>query len=242
MIKKRQLIILPLLLALSACHSGDKAREESNDTFKESNNAQTSPVGTPSESADSQGSDTTAISSSSVQFKQDNGKDLYKFLHSREGGKVEDADGNVLVSFFDNRDKGYKSVRVFDASSKESSVIRLPNSEQILIYDYRGGLLFKLNFKDDRHYKLKDAEGKTLYKVKEESYGLKIEEGEGEDGKALCKVKVKEGKVSLKDADGKTILYAKSDVPAQGLACFAMEKLSKEQQYGLAYALMFLRL
>lgn len=71
-------------------------------------------------------------------------------------------------------------------------------------------------------WRLTDAKGALLYTVSSDNEGARIEEASGTE---VARVKVREGKVSLREPGGKTLLATRSLVRADAAACLAFEKL-----------------
>ncbi len=238
--------ILMTIGVLCACSS---TSPENNKTNTQENQAAPAVPTSKTEETNSGGTASTGKEAStqvasvddiSVDFKQDDGSAAFKFLHSTDRGELLDASGKVLMTFSENKGKD-KVIRVQDNSNKIVCYVKVAKTnDHIKIEDGSNHLLYKLNIESDGDYKLKDAAGNTMYKLKEESYGFKIKEGNDSEG--LYKIKQKDGKNSLKNAEGKTVLYSKSEMPKVILACFGMDKLPKDLQYALAYSLLFVRL
>lgn len=240
--------IIPGLLALSLCLltacQTTKVMTTSSDSqqpSKTETSTDTSASTTESEADLDLKKPAAPLGDAILEFKSEDGKPAFMLIRKDEKGSVTDSSGKLLLQIKEKQSGKEKFIKVEDASGKVVSYVRMPGLNSIKVEDGNHNLVYKLRFEKDLHYKLKDADDNVLYKIKEQPYGLKLEEGP--DNTPIFKVKVKEGKVSLKAVEGdKTVLYAKSDIPPSVLACFAMNKLSKEQQYALAYALMFLRL
>ncbi len=232
--------------ALCACNSvktvtGSRSQESSK---QENSTQENSTQETNTQINSSAGNQTADLKKSAqdantIEFKSPD-KESFKITHGKNGGSVLSKAGATLLVFADKQSSnGPKGVKIDNASGKLVGFTRIIDEDSIHIEDANKKELFKFKI-HDKNFKLKDAAEHELYKLKAESYGLKIEEAGSQD--AIYKVKVKEGKISLKDAEGNTVLFTRSDVPAAAIACFALEKLNKEQQYALAYTLMFLRL
>lgn len=179
---------------------------------------------------------------SEIDFQSPGGEIVYKMLHTREGGSALDGKNKVLLKFIDDRRvKSQKLVRIQNADGKLVGFIRIIGVYSIVVEDLKNKQAFKLHFENGGHFSLKDKEDNHIYKLVEDSEGLKV--GTAGGNEVLFAVKVKDGKASLENrADGKALLCSRSEVPALVLACFALKELDKEQQLGLAYSLMFLRL
>lgn len=175
-----------------------------------------------------------------VTFKRKDHSVAFKMMHNKDGGAALDENGKVKFSFIEDRShKGKETIRVQDAKGTLLGIVTVTGVDLIELDNAKKYKEFALKYDNERVFKLKDAENNLLYKLKEESYGIKVEDGEG----AVCgKVRVKEEKVSLKNSANELVLSTRSEVPAPAVACFAMDKLNDQQKYSLAYSLMFLRL
>ncbi len=177
---------------------------------------------------------------SSVTFKNAEHAIAFKMMHNKDGGAIIDDTGKVKFSFVeDHKEKARRLIRVKDGKGAVIGVVSVVGVDLIELADANKYKQYALKFDGERVFKLKDAENNVLYKIKDESYGVKIETA---DGTVAGKVKVKEEKVTLKNASNELVLSTRSEVPAPALACFAMDKLGEKEKYSLAYSLMFLRL
>lgn len=177
---------------------------------------------------------------SSVTFKNGDHEMAFKMVHNKDGGAIIDGAGKVKFSFVeDHKEKTRRMIRVKDGKGTVVGVVSVIGVDLIELADAKNYKDYALKFDGERVFKLKDAENNVLYKIKDESYGVKVETA---DGTVAGKVKVKQEKVSLKNASNEVILSTRSEVPASALACFAMDKLGEKEKYSLAYSLMFLRL
>ncbi|MCP3168974.1 hypothetical protein [Myxococcus qinghaiensis] len=83
-------------------------------------------------------------------------------------------------------------------------------------------------------WRLTDAKGALLYTVSSDNEGARIEDASGTE---VARVKVREGKVSLREPGGKTLLATKSLVSADAAACLAFEKLDLPFRVALLHQL-----
>lgn len=229
------LIAASTILLLSACHS-QPAYEHKDDASSAPPAVSKPPV--VSSDVSSSTPQSSVKSNGAIEFKNADGQKAFFLVHGPNSGNILGPEGNILLSFTDNLEGGKKIVRVQNGGSKFIAYISMPASDHLKIEDEKGKELYKLKMDDD-HYKLKDSAGTTIYKLKVEPYGIKIEDGDTKN--VLYKVKSKDGKIALKSEDGKEVFYSNATMPASVMACFGMDKLSREQQYALAYTLMYLR-
>jgi hypothetical protein len=220
---------------LSACHS-PPAYEHKEDTQPPATSS--SQKSSNSTGSREQSSTATSNASGTVEFKSGEGQKAFHLTHGEKGGNVVAPDGNYLLTFTEKSHKGKKMVAVQGTDGKFVAYVSMPATDHLKLEDQSHKELYKLKM-DDEHSKLKDNSGNTIYKLKNEDYGIKIEDGDTKN--VLYKVKSKEGKISLRSQDDKTVLYSDASIPPLVMACFGMDKLSKDQQYALAYTLLFLR-
>lgn len=83
-------------------------------------------------------------------------------------------------------------------------------------------------------WKLTDAKGELFYTVSQDGDGARIQDASGAE---VARVKVREGKVSLKDPGGKTLLATKALVNADAAACLAFEKMDLSFRVALLHQL-----
>ncbi|MFY2556828.1 hypothetical protein ACN469_04305 [Corallococcus terminator] len=83
-------------------------------------------------------------------------------------------------------------------------------------------------------WRLTDAKGALLYTVSSDDEGARIQDASGTE---VARVKVREGKVSLREPGGKTLLATKSLVRADAVACLAFEKLDLPFRVALLHQL-----
>ncbi|MDA0867263.1 MAG: hypothetical protein O2890_12775 [Cyanobacteria bacterium] len=93
--------------------------------------------------------------------------------------------------------------------------------------------LFILRAQDDGDYKLEDGSDAQIYRIKQRDYGYEVETP---DKTSLYKVKLKDGKLSLRDANEVTVMSTQSPLVPIAMACFGFDVLTPEQQAALAYA------
>jgi hypothetical protein len=83
-------------------------------------------------------------------------------------------------------------------------------------------------------WRLNDVKGALLYSVSPDDEGADIQDAAGAE---VAHVKVREGKVSVRDAQGRTLLATKSLVRADAAACLAFESLDLPLRVALLYYL-----
>lgn len=95
----------------------------------------------------------------------------------------------------------------------------------------RKNVLFKIAGKDNGDWSVEDGKQVRLYRIKKRDYGFEIESAAEE---SVAKVKLKEGKASLRNAKDVTLLSTKNHVSQLGLACIGLDKITSEPlRFGL---------
>lgn len=176
-------------------------------------------------------SEAVATQTDKIKFKHEDGTEAFSLEFRSDGAKLEGSNGNELARFtVDDTQK----VKVKNASDtplayivSDSDKWKVENAEQTKE-------LYILRRQTDGDYKFETGDDQEIYRVKQRDYGFEIETP---DKVSLYKVKLKEGKLSLRDANDKTVLYTKDPLTPIALTPFGFKELTPEQQAGLAYAL-----
>ena len=187
---------------------------------------QNTPVPTASAS-----SEADATQSDKIKFKRDDGTEVFSLEFRSDGAKLEGGNGNELARFtIDDAQK----VKVKNASDTALAYIVSDADKWKVENANQTKELYILRHQSDGDYKFETGSNQEIYRVKQRKYGFKVETP---NKVSLYKVKLKKGKLSLRDASNKTVLYTKDALPAIALVPFGFKELTPEQQAGLAYAL-----
>lgn len=175
-------------------------------------------------------SEQAVASTETIKFKRDDGAEAFSFKAMPDGAKLVDAADKELARF--NVDTQQK-IKIKNAADQvlgyvvpEAGYWKIENAEQ-------SQELYVLRQQDDGDFKLETGNNQPIYRIKKRDYGFEIETPQKQ---SLYKVKVKEGKTSLRNAQDQTILSTRSAVRPEAIAAFGFDKLSREQQAALAYA------
>ena len=176
------------------------------------------------------GGTSVANKTEAIKFKLEGGGEAFTLKPKSDGAKLVDKNERELARFnVDNKQK----VKIKDASDRVLSYIvpekgywKIENADQTKE-------LYILRQQTDGDYKLEDGQNKEIYRIKKRDYGLEIETPKKQ---SLYKVKAKNGKIELRDASDKTILYTNVGIKPIAIACFGFDVLSREQKAALAYA------
>jgi hypothetical protein len=165
-----------------------------------------------------------------IKFKSENGAAVLSIKPMADGAKVVDGNDRELARLkLDDRRK----VKIKNTADKvlgyvvsSSGTWKLENAEQ-------SQELYVLRRQADGDYKLERGNNQPLYHIKARNDGFEIETPAKQ---SLYKVKLKEGKLSLRNAQDKTVLSTKDKLVPVAIASFGFKELSREQQAALAYA------
>ena len=231
-------ILALTVVLLASCSSNNRTEQAANTATGDD-----SSVELPTTDIEIPESEISTRQANTIEFCGPDGAPAFKFVHSRSGssGSAFDAKGRILLRFTDDRSvKTQKFVRIENNEDKLLGFIRVVGIYSINVEDEKKNLLYKLHFDNAGRYSLRDPQDRVIYRLLDASGNLKIQKGE--TGKTLFGTGIKGGKVELRSADGNIVLSSRPEVPALALTGFGMKELTKEQQFGLAYSLLFMRL
>jgi len=212
-------LFLSALLLLNSCRNSKQASDAPT-----SNNPQ------PTSAIKQNPSNTATAKSESIEFKREGGIDAFTLKLKENGAKLVDANNQELIRL--NTDEKQK-IKIKNSADKSLGYVVTKNGYWKLENAAQSQELYVLRRQADGDYKLENAANKEIYRIKVRDYGFEIETPTKQ---SLYKVKTQEGKVSLRDATDKTVLYTKSGVAPIAIACFGFDVLTPEQKAALAYA------
>ncbi len=172
-----------------------------------------------------------ATNSGTVGIKDGSGETQFKVKPKDGGAKVVDGSNNEL----------------FRLSLKDATKVKIKGPDDSVLAYVKGGAE-KLKVKDaeqestdfslkrqaDGDYKLLDAADRLILKLKRRDYGWVARDRSELD---VFKVKVKDGKTSLRTASDVTLYYTKDPVNALAFACLGFDDLDWAQRFGLYFQL-----
>ena len=183
-------------------------------------------------SSSSSGSSSPTVPQSTldkVKFKQGD-TELFAIKYKDDGAKLVDASGAELARF--KLDESGK-VKIKDAADTVLGyIVSQPGKWKVENADQTQEL-YIFRRQDDGDYKLEDGADTQIYRIKVREYGYEIETP---DKQSLYKVKQKENKISLRDANDQTVLSTKDAVVPVAIAPFGFDVLTQEQQAALSFA------
>ncbi|MBZ4421350.1 hypothetical protein [Myxococcus sp. RHSTA-1-4] len=171
-----------------------------------------------------------ASASGKLKFKDADDRERFSLKPKEDGAKLVDGEDKELarykwkgtalkISGPDDAVLGYVV-----GSAGGALTVRDAEQRQILFTLARQGPGWRLN----------DAKGALLYSVSPSDDGADIQDAAGSE---VARVKLREGKVSLRDASGRTLLATKSLVRADAAACLAFERLDLPLRVALLFFL-----
>ena len=155
------------------------------------------------------------------------GRDNFSIKPMDDGAKLVDGAEAELARY--NIREGLR-VKIKDSGDKVLGQIK-GDASKIHIEDAQGQRIFALQRQADGDYKLENASGELIYKIKKRDYGLKIEDASEAE---VAKVKTKSGKTSLRNASDTTLLSTKGRISAMAMACLGFSELDQPLRVGLA--------
>ncbi len=170
----------------------------------------------------------------SIKFDGPDSARVMSLVPRKEWVKLEGANGELLARF--TLDGG--RLRVEREPRELAGFIALAGEggRGLQILDARGGkLIYQLLREPDGDLKLEDGNRKLLYKMKLRDYGFKTVDA---GGAVQSRVREKPGKVSLRDATGRTTLSTEDGIPPAAAACFTLGDLPLVYQTGLALGII----
>lgn len=170
-----------------------------------------------------------------IKFKSEATSTEFDMLGDKQRGSIINGTGQTETKLTVSPDG--MSVKI-ESGTTLIGFLNLTRPDEIKLEDGGKKDMFVLKKEPDGHYKLKTASGDTVYKMKVETYGLKVEDA-GQH--PIYKVHTHDDKMSLKSIDGKEVLSTKAQLPPIALACFGFDSLRQPQRAALAYALTYLR-
>ncbi len=171
-----------------------------------------------------------------LKFKRANGQEAFSIKFKPDGGKLVDAGDQELARF---KTEANQSIRIKGSNDEALGYVTSQAGAWSVVSADQSQVFFVLRSQAAGDYLLEDGNGSSLYRIQAREDGYKI--GYPKTAQAspepMYRVKVKPGKVSLRNAAGETILSTKGDMLPVAIAAFALDSLSLEQQAALAFAL-----
>jgi hypothetical protein len=151
-----------------------------------------------------------------IKFKIGDGKTAFSWKPQADGAKLVDADEKEISRY--NRDGTKLKIKGPD-DVVLAYVVGSGDQYKVKSADQQKEL-WELQKQADGDWKLKDGSGKLIYMIKMRPYGFEVEDG---NENSLAKIKLKDGKLSLRDPAEKTLYYTKDRATAIAMSCLAFE-------------------
>jgi len=166
-----------------------------------------------------------------IKFKREDGSELFSLEFRSDGAKLEAAGGEELARLTVD---GSNKVKIKDASDATLGYIVSDTDKWKVENAAQTEELYILRRQTDGDYTFETGADQDVYRIKQRDYGFEIETP---DKVSRYKIKLDNGKLSLRDASETTVLYTNDPLPAIALVPFGLDELTPEQQVGLTYAL-----
>jgi hypothetical protein len=203
-----RLLLLCCLLSLCAC-GGDASP----------------PTATPS--APSAPAAAAVLLAGKVKIKAADDSVLWSLKPAEGGAKLLEADERELARYRINE---LGKIVVKDVDDQRLGAVE-GEAGKWRIVDPSDHKQFVLQRQEDGDWKLEDAEERLLVRIQKQDYGWKLE---WPNQQVLGKVKLKDGKLSLRDADEQTRWQTKDAFATLGFAVMACEDVPIELRAALA--------
>ncbi|MCR9197771.1 MAG: hypothetical protein NXI04_03910 [Planctomycetaceae bacterium] len=168
-----------------------------------------------------------AVALTKIKFKTADGQVSMSLKPAADGAKLVDADERELARYTLRGDK----LKIKNAADETLGyIVAYPDRLKVKDAQQKNDL-WQLRRQSDGDWKLEDAKGTMVCRVKKRDYGFEIEKP---DDTSLQKVKLKDGKLSLRKSE-ETYLYTKDRMSPAAAACLALEPVeSQSVRMGLA--------
>lgn len=171
---------------------------------------------------------------SGIEFDGPTGDDLLTLDLRGEDVKLGDAAGESLARF--RLEDG--ALRIQGPSGPPSGYVAPSGAggHGLRILETPDGrLLYLLRGEPDGDVRLEDGKGRVVYNIKKRDYGLKVERA---DGTLEAKIRVKDEKISVRDAEGATVFTTRQTIPPVSVACLALRMIPLHYRAGLGLAVI----
>ncbi|HSP79264.1 MAG TPA: hypothetical protein VLQ93_12085 [Myxococcaceae bacterium] len=163
-----------------------------------------------------------------TKFKDGQGHEAFSLKLKDDGAKLVDASGQELARFKWKGD-------ALKVSGPDDTVLAYITGtpDKLKVKDAtREVELFTLKRRPDGGLKLTDGGDVLLYELEVKDDGIKLQDARNRE---VARVRVRDGKVSLRNPDDETLYSTKAPVSAAAAACLAFERMSLPLRVALLY-------
>jgi hypothetical protein len=154
-----------------------------------------------------------------IHFKDADGKRVFELKPEPDGAKLVGPDEKEIARYH-LKDH---TLKIKDADDKVlGHIVRIDDHYKVEDAE-RKSVLFKIAAQSDGDWTVDNGTQERLYRIKKRDYGFEIETPNDE---SLAKVKLKEGKRSLRNAADTTLYSTKDHASTLGVACLGLEQIS----------------
>lgn len=153
---------------------------------------------------------------SKIKFKHKDGSTAFSIKPEADGAKLVDANEKEIARF---NVSGAK-LKIKDTKDIVLGYVIFSDGKYKVENADQSKELWKLQPQSDGDWKFENGDGRLIYKLKKREYGFEIEDG---NENSLSKIKLKDGKTSLRDSSETTVLFTKDQVSTLAFACLGLE-------------------
>lgn len=151
-----------------------------------------------------------------IKFKNTDDSTAFSVKPQDDGAKLVDAGEKEIARF----NVSGRKLKIKDAEDVVLGYVIFSDGKYKVKNADQSKELWKLQPQGDGDWKFEDADGLLIYKIMKRDYGFEIEDGKEN---SLSKIKLKDGKTSLRDSSEKTVLSTKDDISTLAFACLGLE-------------------
>jgi hypothetical protein len=169
---------------------------------------------------------------SGIELEGANGADVLRLKPRESDVQLTDGDGTTIARFRIEEGR----LRIREAVGGPVGFVEREEGMGFRIVEAPSGeVLYTLRAEPDGDLRLGDGNGELVYEIKARDYGFKVIDAKGQlEGK----IRTKEGKISVRDAAGETVLGTRDPVPAVAVACLALRSVRLSYRAGLLLAVL----
>ncbi len=173
--------------------------------------------------------------SAQIDFDDADGRTALRLEPDGNSIRVEGPKGRLIATVRENSDV----LRVDDAAGESKWIIQKIPGERLHLRVRSAPsnrIAFELKEEPDGDLDIDDGNGNRIATAKQRSYGYKLVSSEGN---TLARVRLRSGKISVRDHTGLTYLTTRDSISTRAVALLALETLPVEAASGLGVATAF---
>lgn len=164
-----------------------------------------------------------------LKFRNAVGKTLFSIKLKDDGAKLIDGDEKELARLKNEKREDGPEIKIKSSDEKVLGTLGGPPGKWKL-KDADKTLLFSIRHEADDSYKIEDADGALVYRLKPREGGADVEDAMKA---TLFKVTAAAQEVTVRNATNKVILVAPARVAPMAAACLVLDRLTPPQRAAL---------